>query len=76
MDRPLTVPEAAEILNYHSNHLSRLLREGRVEGERVGGRWMISHRAGDCPREYLNYRTVDRRTGATGHQDRVLTVGV
>jgi len=43
MDRPLTVPEAAEILNYHPNHLSRLLREGRVKGERVGGRWMISH---------------------------------
>ena len=43
MDRPLMVPEAAEILNYHSNHLSRLLREGRVERERVGGRWMISH---------------------------------
>ena len=43
MDRPLTVPEAAEILNYHPNHLSRLLREGRVQGERVGGRWMITH---------------------------------
>ena len=43
MDRPLTVPEAAEILNYNPGHLGRLLREGRVRGERVGGRWMISH---------------------------------
>ena len=42
MDRPLTVPEAAEILDYHPNHLSRLLRAGRVEGEQVGGRWLIS----------------------------------
>ncbi len=43
MDRPLTVPEAAEILNYHPDHLGRLLREGRVKGEQVGGRWMITH---------------------------------
>ena len=42
MDRPLTVPEAAEKLNYHPDHLGRLLRAGRVEGERVGGRWLIS----------------------------------
>ena len=41
MDRPLTVPEAAEILDYHPGHLSRLLRAGKVKGERVGGRWMI-----------------------------------
>ena len=67
MDRPLTVPEAAEILNYHPDHLGRLLREARVQGERVGGRWMITHqeversspcrdRAGDCPSVYLNNR--------------------
>jgi excisionase family DNA binding protein len=43
INRPLTVPEAAKILNYHPNHLGRLLREGRVEGARVGGRWMITH---------------------------------
>ena len=41
MDRPLTVPEAAEILRYHPDHLGRLLRTGTVKGERVGGRWMI-----------------------------------
>ena len=43
MDRPLTVPEAAELLNYNPGHLGRLLREGRVQGEQVGGRWMITH---------------------------------
>ena len=43
MDRPLTVPEAAEKLNYPPDHLGRLLREGRVQGERVGGRRMITH---------------------------------
>lgn len=42
MERPLTVPEAAELLNYHPDHLGRLLRAGKVKGERVGGRWLIS----------------------------------
>ena len=42
MDRPLTVPEAAEILNYNPGHLGRLLRAGRVKGEQVGGRWLIA----------------------------------
>ena len=42
MDRPLTVPEAAERLDYHPDHLGRLLRAGRVKGEQVGGRWLIS----------------------------------
>ena len=55
--------------------MSRLLREGRGKGEQVGGRWMISHRAGDCPKNLSN-RSVDRRIGATGHQERVLRVGV
>ena len=41
MDRPLTVPEAAKLLDYHPDHLGRLLRAGRVKGERVGGRWLI-----------------------------------
>ncbi|MFN2184460.1 MAG: hypothetical protein ACK2UU_10735 [Anaerolineae bacterium] len=41
------MPEAAEILNSHPNHLSRLLREGRVQGEWVGGRWMVSHQEGE-----------------------------
>lgn len=42
MDRPLTVPEAAKLLNYHPDHVGRLLRAGTVKGERVGGRWLIS----------------------------------
>jgi excisionase family DNA binding protein len=41
MDRPLTVPEAAVILNYHLDHLGRLLRAGTVKGMRVGGRWLL-----------------------------------
>ena len=41
MDRPLTVPEAADLLGYYPNHLRRLLRAGTVKGERVSGRWLI-----------------------------------
>lgn len=41
MERPLTVPEAAKLLDYHPDHLGRLLRAGTVKGERVGGRWLI-----------------------------------
>lgn len=42
MDRPLTVPEAAKVLDYSPDHLGRLLRAGTVKGELVGGRWLIS----------------------------------
>lgn len=42
MDRPLTVPEAARELGYHPDHLGRLLRAGKVNGEQAGGRWLIS----------------------------------
>ena len=41
MDRPYTVQEAAERLDYHPDHLRRLLRAGRVEGERIGQVWLI-----------------------------------
>jgi excisionase family DNA binding protein len=41
MERPLTTEEAAEELGYHVNHVRRLLRAGTLEGERVGGLWLI-----------------------------------
>lgn len=41
MERPLTVPEAAAKLNYHPDHLGRLLRAGKVKGMRAGGRWLL-----------------------------------
>lgn len=41
MDRPLTVSEAAERLDYHPDHLRRLLRAGTVKGERAGLVWLI-----------------------------------
>jgi len=43
MERPLTVQEAAEQMGYHPDHLRRLLRKGKVEGERIGQVWLISH---------------------------------
>jgi excisionase family DNA binding protein len=47
MDRPLTVQEAAEQLGYHPDHLRRLLRTGRVKGERIGQVWLIDHQEAD-----------------------------
>ena len=41
MERPLTVPEAARELDYHPDHVRRLLRAGTMRGEQVGGRWLI-----------------------------------
>lgn len=41
MERPLTVPEAAERLGNHPGHLRRLLRTGKVKGEHFGTVWMV-----------------------------------
>lgn len=41
MDRPLTVKQAAEMLDYHPDHLRRLLRAGTMKGERFSQVWMI-----------------------------------
>jgi excisionase family DNA binding protein len=41
MKRPLTVQEAAQQLEYHPDHLRRMLRSGKVEGERIGQMWLI-----------------------------------
>ena len=39
----LTADQAAQELGYHLNHLYRLLAEGAVKGEKLGGKvWMIS----------------------------------
>ena len=41
MSEPLTVEEAADQLGYHTHHVYRLLRSGRLEGRRFSGVWMI-----------------------------------
>ena len=41
----LTVKEAAALLDYHPNHVRRMLREGRIIGYKLGnGYWVISTR--------------------------------
>lgn len=37
----LTAEEAARELGYHINHVYRLLKEGRMKGERFSGVWAI-----------------------------------
>lgn len=41
MARSLTVPEVAQRLGYHPDHVRRLLKAGTIKGERVGGRWLL-----------------------------------
>jgi excisionase family DNA binding protein len=41
MSEPLTVGQAAKELGYHPKHLYRLLRDGRLHGQRFGPVWMI-----------------------------------
>jgi len=44
MDRPLTASEAARQLGYHVEHLYRLLKRGKVRGEKVGTQWFIEEK--------------------------------
>lgn len=41
MARPLTAEEAATELGYNLRHFYRLLKSGKVQGERVGPIWLI-----------------------------------
>jgi excisionase family DNA binding protein len=42
MSAKLTVKEAAELLEYHPNHVRRLLRSGVLRGEKVADMiWLI-----------------------------------
>jgi len=44
MSAKLTAQEAADVLGYHVVHFRRLLREGKVNGERFSRVWMIDRR--------------------------------
>lgn len=41
MSNIISAEEAAKQLGYHKNHVYRLLREGKIKGERVGGGWVV-----------------------------------
>ena len=36
-----SIGKAAEELGYHVKHMYRLLREGKIKGERIGGGWAV-----------------------------------
>jgi excisionase family DNA binding protein len=43
MSEEITIQEAAQRTGYSTNHLSRLLGEGKIEGRRIGKRlWLVS----------------------------------
>jgi excisionase family DNA binding protein len=37
----ITTEEAAEILDYHTNYIRKLLRSGRLKGKKFGIIWLI-----------------------------------
>jgi excisionase family DNA binding protein len=45
MDEFMTTAEAAEILGLHPASISRLVKQGKIEGERFGRDWMVSKRS-------------------------------
>lgn len=38
----ISAKEAAAQLGYHVKHVYRLLREGKLQGQRIGGGWVVS----------------------------------
>ena len=38
----ITTSEAAEIGNYHINHVRRLIRGGKIEARKFGTVWMVN----------------------------------
>ena len=41
MSQPLTAEQAAAELGYHVKHLYRLLKQGRIKGQRFAQVWMF-----------------------------------
>lgn len=41
----MTVGEAAQLAQYHPNHVRRLLRTGRISGAKWGQTWMINRQS-------------------------------
>ena len=38
----LTVRQAADLVNYHIEHIRRLIRAGKVKARRLGPLWLVS----------------------------------
>lgn len=41
-DRLISLPEAAEIYDFHPEYLGNLVRKGRLEAQKIGGRWVTT----------------------------------
>ncbi len=37
----VTTKEAAEMLQFHVEHVRRLMREGDLQGEKIGSAWLV-----------------------------------
>jgi excisionase family DNA binding protein len=43
----ISTEEAAEKLKYHVEHVSRMMREGSIEGVKIGRTWLVKRTALD-----------------------------
>ena len=41
----VTCTQAAKIVGFTSDHLRRLLQTGKVDGEKIGGIWIINRKS-------------------------------
>ncbi len=49
----ISTGEAAKILDVTSQHVSYLVREGRIDAHKIGGRWLVVK---DSVYRYMNER--------------------
>ncbi len=75
----LSVADAATRLNRSTEQVRRYLREGRLQGQRLGGQWFIDRAVLDAFADAVTTPKsfVDRLTPATGHRllDDVIGIG-
>lgn len=60
MDKYVTTAEAAEIIGCVDSRVRQLLREGTLDGERVGRDWLVVKKSAE------RYAKMERRPGPKG----------
>ena len=60
----ITTEEAARILQFHVEHVRRLLREGDLKGEKIGTAWLVLKKSiEDCQEQNKELSKFDPRRG-------------
>ena len=62
-DEWITTNEAAEIIDVTIHHVSYLLRQGHIKGQKFGNFWMVNRESA------IQYAEQERKPGPKGKQD-------